>query len=52
MPQVLLDAAGRPRSPATVPGSHAGRSPRNNGQRYPADPVPQPIVSPILGRMR
>jgi hypothetical protein len=26
---VLLDAAGRRRSPATLPGYHAGRPPRN-----------------------
>ena len=38
MPEVLLDAAGRPRSSVTVRGSHAGRSPRNKGRRYPADP--------------
>ena len=49
MPEVLLDAAGRPRSPATVPGYHAGRSPRNKGQRYPADP---PTVSEIVAVMR
>jgi len=30
--------AGRPRSPATMPGYHAGRPPRNKGIRYPADP--------------
>jgi hypothetical protein len=29
MPKVLLDAAGRRRSPATVPRFHAGRPPRN-----------------------
>ena len=34
----LLDAAGRPRSPATMPGHHAGRIPPNKGRRYPADP--------------
>ena len=34
----VLDAAGRRRSPATMPGYHAGRSPRNKGLRYPADP--------------
>jgi hypothetical protein len=28
---VLLDAAGRRRSPATLPGYHAGRPPRNKG---------------------
>ena len=36
----LLDAAGR-RSPATVPGFLAGRSPRNKGMEYPPDP-PRP----------
>jgi integrase len=34
----VLDAAGRRRSPATMPGYHAGRPPRNKGQLYPADP--------------
>jgi integrase len=33
-----LDAAGRPRSPAAMPGYLAGRPPRNKGLRYPADP--------------
>src|SRR5450755_1010751 len=45
----LLDAAGRRRSPATMPGHHAGRSPRNRGMRYPADP---PTVSEIVVVMR
>src|SRR5215217_2624652 len=49
MPEVLLDAAGRPRSPATLPGFRAGRSPRNKGQRYPADP---PTVAEIVAVMR
>jgi hypothetical protein len=49
MPEVLLDAAGRPRSPATLPGFHAGHSPRNKGQRYPADP---PTVAEIVAVMR
>jgi integrase len=49
MPQLLLDAAGRPRSPATLPGFHAGHSPRNKGQRYPADP---PTVGEIVAVMR
>jgi hypothetical protein len=35
----LLDSAGRRRSPASLPGYHAGRIPRNKGQRYPADPL-------------
>ena len=47
--QSLLDAAGRPRSPATLPGYHVGRPPRNKGQRYPADP---PTVDEIVAVMR
>ena len=46
---VVLDAAGRRRSPATLPGYHAGRVPRNKGQRYPADP---PTVEEIVAVMR
>ena len=38
MESLLLDAAGHGRSPATMPGYHEGRSPRNKGLRYPADP--------------
>ena len=45
----VLDAAGRRRSPATLPGYHAGRSPRNKGMRYPADP---PTVEEIVAVMR
>ena len=45
----LLDAAGRRRSPATTPGAHAGKPPRNKGQRYPADP---PTVDEIIAVMR
>ena len=30
----VLDAAGRRRSPATLPGYPAGRPPRNKGARY------------------
>jgi hypothetical protein len=37
MSELLLDAAGRRRSPATLPEFHAGRPPRNKGMRYPAD---------------
>jgi site-specific recombinase XerD len=47
--QQLLDAAGRHRSPATMPGHHAGRAPANKGQRYPADP---PTVDEIVAVMR
>ena len=42
----LLDSAGRRRSPATLPGYHAGRPPRNKGMLYPADP---PAVGDRLG---
>jgi len=45
----VLDAAGRRRSPATMPGYHAGRPPRNKGQVYPADP---PTVEEIVAVMR
>jgi site-specific recombinase XerD len=45
----LLDAAGRRRSPATLPGYHAGRPPRNKGLQYPADP---PTVEEIVAVMR
>lgn len=44
-----LDAAGRRRSPATRPGYHVGRPPRNKGMRYPADP---PRVEEIVAVMR
>jgi site-specific recombinase XerD len=45
----VLDAAGRRRSPATIPGFHAGRSPRNKGLRYPVDP---PTVTEIVAVMQ
>jgi site-specific recombinase XerD len=44
-----LDAAGRRRSPATLPGYHAGRPPRKKGMHYPADP---PTVEEIVAVMR
>ena len=44
-----VDVAGRRRSPATLPGYHAGRPPRNKGMRYPADP---PTVEEIVAVMR
>ncbi len=49
MEPVPLDAAGRRRSPATLPGYHRGRPPRNKGLRYPADP---PTVEEIVAVMR
>ncbi len=44
----LLDAAGRRRSPVTLPGYLSGRSPHNKGLRYPADP---PRVEEIIAVM-
>jgi site-specific recombinase XerD len=42
---IPLDAAGRRRSPATMPGFLAGRVPRNKGMEYPPDPPrPEEIV--------
>jgi integrase len=49
MESVLYDAAGDHRSPATMPGYHEGRPPRNKGLRYPADP---PTVEEIVAVMR
>jgi site-specific recombinase XerC len=46
---VLLDAAGRRRSPVTMPGYHVGRAPGNKGMRYPADP---PTVDETVAVMR
>ena len=48
MSELLLDRAGRRRSPATLPGFHAGRPPANKGVRYPADP---PTVEEIIAVM-
>jgi len=45
----VLDSAGRRRSPATLPGFHSGRAPRNKGMLYPADP---PTVEEIVCVMR
>ena len=49
MESVLPDAAGHRRSPATMPGYHRGRPPRNKGDEYPADP---PTVEEIVAVMR
>ncbi len=49
MDAVLLDVAGHRRSPATMPGYHRGRPPRNKGEQYPADP---PTVEEIVAVMR
>src|SRR5215468_9341752 len=45
----LLDCAGPRRSPATSPGYHQGRPPRNKGSQYPPDP---PTVEEIIAVMR
>jgi hypothetical protein len=45
----LLDSAGRRRSPATLPGFHSRRAPRNKGMLYPADP---PTVEEMVCVMR
>ena len=45
----LLDAAGRRRSPATMPGYLRGRAPKNKGMQFPADP---PRVEEIIAVMR
>jgi site-specific recombinase XerC len=49
MSVLLLDAAGRRRSPATLPEFHTGRPPPNKGIHYPADP---PTVEEIVTVMR
>jgi integrase len=49
MSELLLDRAGRRRSPATMPGFHAGHAPGNKGLRYPADP---PKIEEIIAVMR
>jgi site-specific recombinase XerC len=45
----LLNAAGRRRSPVTLPGYLAGRPPRKRGLRYPPDP---PTVEEIVAVVR
>ena len=50
MSELLLDAAGRRRSPATLPEFHAGRPPRNKGMRYPADPPPIEEIVTVMRR--
>jgi len=49
MESMLLDVAGHRRSPATMPGYHRGRPPRNKGEQYAADP---PTVEEIVAVMR
>ena len=47
--QLLLDAAGRRRSPAAMLGHDAGHAPRKEGHVYPAD---SPTVDEIVAVMR
>jgi site-specific recombinase XerD len=49
MSELLLDRAGRRRSPATMPGFHAGKAPANKDLCHPADP---PKVEEIIAVMR
>jgi integrase len=49
MESVLVDVAGDRRSPATAPGYHRGRPPRDKGEQYPAAP---PTVEAIVAVMR
>jgi hypothetical protein len=49
MSDELLDCLGRRRSPAATSAFHAGRTPRNKGLSYPADPPP---VEEIVAVMR
>jgi hypothetical protein len=49
MPVQLMNAAGRRRSPATLPGYRRGCPPRNKGGICPADP---PRIEEIVAVMR
>jgi site-specific recombinase XerC len=49
MSELMLDRAGRRRSPATMPGFHAGHVPGDKGLRYRADP---PKVEEVVAVMR
>jgi hypothetical protein len=45
--RALLDAAGRRRSPATLPEFHAGRPLRIKGMRYPGRPAEQTRMTQV-----
>ena len=47
---VLVDAAGRRRSPATLPGFLAGRAPRNKGMQYAPDPPRAEVIILVMRR--
>lgn len=44
----LRDVCGRLRSPATLPGFHAGHIPASKGQLYPADPIAVEDIARLL----
>ncbi len=44
MSELLLDRAARRRSPATMPGFHAGRPPRHKGGALPGRPAARPVL--------
>ena len=48
MPELLLDAVVRRRSPATLPEFHVGGPPRNKRMRNPVDPT----IEELVGVMR
>ncbi len=48
-PELLLDRAGRRRSPATLASFHQGHPPRNKGLRYPPD---LPTLEEMIAVMR
>ena len=50
MESVLLDVAGHRRSPATMPGYHRGRAPRNKCEQYPADPPTVEVMRSVGDR--
>ena len=43
-----INSGGRRCSPAILPGFHAGRPPRNEGRRYPADPPPVEEIIAVM----
>ncbi len=45
---VLVDAAGRRRSPASMPGDLAGRAPHNTGMQYPPTPPRAEELIPVM----
>jgi hypothetical protein len=49
MSELLLDRAGRRRSPATLPGFHAGHASGNKGLRSPADPPKVEEIIAVMG---